>query len=98
MADQERTGRGLRLGEGQEVGGVLECGCNSPAVQGRDPKPVEHEEMERGPDCPGLGHQPIRALQRGDDFRASKAVCGHQRRSQGDVDIEFQLFALESFG
>ena len=32
MADQERAGRGLRLGERQEVGGVLERGRNSPSV------------------------------------------------------------------
>jgi hypothetical protein len=50
MADQERAGRGLRVGDGQEVGGVLERGSNIPASIGRDPKPVEHEEMERGPD------------------------------------------------
>ena len=31
MADQERGGGGLRLGEGQEVRGVLERGRNSPA-------------------------------------------------------------------
>ena len=32
MADQERAGRGLRLGEGQEVGGVFERGRNIPSV------------------------------------------------------------------
>ena len=32
MADQERAGRGLRLGEGQEIGGVLEGGRNSSSV------------------------------------------------------------------
>src|SRR5215831_9863499 len=47
MANQERAGRGLRLGDGQEVRGVLERGCNSPAVQGRGPKPEEHGEMDR---------------------------------------------------
>ena len=33
MADQERAGRGLRLGEGQEVGGVLEPGGNAPRFE-----------------------------------------------------------------
>jgi hypothetical protein len=36
MADEERAGRGLRLGDGQEVGGVLERGRNSTAVRGKD--------------------------------------------------------------
>ena len=36
MADQERAGGGLRLGDGQEVGGGLERGRNSTAVRGRD--------------------------------------------------------------
>jgi hypothetical protein len=77
---------------------VLERGRNSPAGEVRDPKPVKHGEMERGPDCRGLGHEPVRALQRGDDFRIGVAFTGHQRRDQGDVDIELQLFALASFG
>ena len=50
MADQERAGRGLRLDDGEEAGGLLERGRNSPSVDGRDPKPEEHGEMERGPD------------------------------------------------
>ena len=48
MADQEGAGGGLRLGDRQEVGGVLERGCHSGVV--RDPKPVKHGEMDRGPD------------------------------------------------
>src|SRR5262249_35652136 len=32
MADQEWAGRGLRLGEGQEVGGMFERGLNIPSV------------------------------------------------------------------
>jgi hypothetical protein len=54
--------------------------------------------MERAPDCRGLGHEPVRSLQRGDDFRVGEACAGHQRCGQGDVDIELQLFALASFG
>jgi len=54
--------------------------------------------MERGPDCPSLGHEPVRSLQRADDFRIGVAFAGHQRLGQGDVDIELQLFALGSFG
>ena len=98
MADQERAGRGLRLGDRQEVGGMLERGRNSSAAEVRDPKPVEHGEMERSPDRPGLGHEPIRSLQRGDDFRICVAFAGHQRCGQGDVDIELKLQALASFG
>ena len=98
MADQERAGGGLRLGDRQEIRGLLERGRNSPAVQGRDPKPVKHKEMERGPDCRGLGHEPISSLQRGDDLGAGEAFAGPQRRDQSDMDIELQLFALASFG
>jgi len=54
--------------------------------------------MERGPDCCGLGHEPIRSLQRGDSFRVCEAFAGHQRCGQGDVDIELQLLALASLG
>jgi hypothetical protein len=54
--------------------------------------------MERGPDCPSLGHEPVRSLQRGEHFRVRVAFAGHQRCGQGDVDIELQLFALPSFG
>jgi len=50
MGNQERAGRGLRLGDRQEVGGVLERGRNRPSGVVRDPKAVEHEEMDRGPD------------------------------------------------
>ena len=46
MADQVRAGRGLRLGDRQEVGGVLERGRNRPSVVVRDPKPEKHGEME----------------------------------------------------
>ena len=49
MGNQERGGGRLRLGERQEVGGVLKRGCNRPAVEGRDPKPEKHGEMERAP-------------------------------------------------
>ena len=62
MGDQERAGHGLRLGDGQEVRGVLNTGRNIPAIVGRDPKPVEHGEMDRGPDRRGLGYQPVRSL------------------------------------
>ena len=98
MADQERAGGGLRLSDGQEVGGALKRGCNSPAVQSRDPKPVKHGEMERGPDYAGFGHEPIRSLQRGEDFGVSVAFPGHQRCGQGDMDFELQLSALANFG
>ena len=98
MADQERAGRWLRLGDRQEVGGALKRGCNSPAVQSRDPKPVKDGEMQRGPDCRGLGHEPVRSLQRGGDFGVGVAFAGHQRCGQGDVDIELQLLALARFG
>jgi len=54
--------------------------------------------MNRGPDCPGLGHEPIRSLQRGEDFRVGIAFAGHQRLGQNDVDIELELLALASFG
>ena len=77
---------------------MLERGRNRPSVVVRDPKPEKNEEMERGPDRRGLGHEPVRSLQRGGDFRVSVAFAGHQRRDQGDVDIELQLFALASFG
>ena len=50
MPDQERAGRGLLLGERQEVGGVLDPGRNNPAAEVRDPKPEQHGEMERAPD------------------------------------------------
>ena len=98
MGNQERAGGGLRLDERQEVGGVLERNRNSPADVVRGPKQVKHGEMERGPDCPGLGHEPICSFQRGDDFRVCVAFAGHQRRDQGAVDIELQLVALASFG
>ena len=98
MAHQERAGGGLRLSDGQEVGGALKRGSNSPAVQSRDPKPVKHGEMDRCSDCRCLGHEPIRSLQRGEDFGVSVAFPGHQRCGQGDVDSELQLFALTSFG
>ena len=98
MADQERAGGRLRLGDRQEVGGVLERGRNTPAGEGRDPKPPKNGEMDRGPDCPGLGHKPVCSLQRGDDFRVGVAFSGHQRCAQGDVDIELQLLAIASFG
>jgi len=98
MADQERAGRGLRLGERQEVGGVLERGCNSPSVVVIGPKSEKHREMGRAPDCRGLGHEPISSLQRGDDLGAGEAFAGPQRRDQSDMDIELQLFALASFG
>ena len=55
---------------------MLERGRNSSAGEVGDPKPVEHEEMDRSPDCPGLGHEPIRSLQRGDDFRVGVAFAG----------------------
>ena len=96
MADQERAGRGLRLGEGQD--GVLERGRNNPSVAFRDPKSVEHGEMQRGADCPGLGHEPIRSLQHCNDFRVGVTFAGHQRCGQGDLDIELELLALASFG
>ena len=54
--------------------------------------------MERGPDRPGLGHEPVCSLQRHDDLRIGGAFAGHQRLGQGDVDIELQLLALASFG
>ena len=82
MAHQERAGGGLRLSDGQEVGGALKRGCNSPAVQSRDPKPVKHGEMDRCSDCRCLGHEPIRSLQRGEDFGVS-VDPGHQRCGQG---------------
>ena len=75
MTDQEWAGRRLRLGDGQEIGGVLERGRSSPSLEVRDPKPVKHGEMERGPDCPGLGHEPVCSLQRGDDLRISRSLC-----------------------
>ena len=77
---------------------MLERGRNSPSCLARDPKPVKHEEMDRGPDCRGFGHEPIGSLQRGEDFRVGIAFAGHQRLSQGDVDIELTLVALASFG
>ena len=98
MGHQERAGGGLRLGGRQEVGGVLEPGRNSPADEVRGPKPVKDGEMQRGPDCPGLGHEPFCSLQRSDGFRVRVAFAGPQRCGQGDVDIELQLFALASFG
>ena len=98
MADQERAGGGLRLSDRQKVGGTLERGRNSPTGKVRDPKPVEHEEMDRGPDCRGLGHEPVRSLQRGGDLGVGVAFAGHQRLGQGDLDIELQLLALASFG
>jgi len=98
MADQERAGRVLRLGNRQEIGGVLERGRNRLSVVVRGPKPVEHGEMERGPDCPDLGHEAICSLQRGEDFRVGVAFAGYQRCGQGDVDIELQLLALAGFG
>jgi len=98
MADQERAGRWLRLGDRQEVGGVLERGRNSPSSVVRDPKPVEHREMERAPDCAGLGHEPVRSLQRGDGFRVGVASAGHQRCGQRDVDLELELLALANLG
>jgi hypothetical protein len=98
MAHQERAGGGLRLGERQEVGGVLERGGNRPSGKVRDPKAVEHREMERGTDCPGLGHEPICSLQRGEDFRVGEPFAGHQRSGQGDLYIELQLVALASCG
>ena len=55
---------------------MLERGRNRPAVEGGDPKPEKHGEMDRGPDCPGLGHEPVRSLQRGDGFRVGVAFAG----------------------
>jgi hypothetical protein len=52
--------------------------------------------MERGPDCCGLCHEPVRSLQRGDGFRVGVAFAGHQSGGQGDVDIELQALALVS--
>jgi len=77
---------------------MLERGRNRPSVEIRGPQPEEHEEMDRGPDRPGLGHEPVHPLQRGDDLGVGVAFAGHQRCGQGDVDIELQLFALTSFG
>jgi len=54
--------------------------------------------MERGPDRPGLGHEPVCSLQRHDDLRIGGAFAGHQRLGQGDVDVELQLLALAGFG
>jgi hypothetical protein len=54
--------------------------------------------MERGPDCPGLGHEPVCSLHRSDDLGVGVAFAGHQRCGQGDVDIELELSALASFG
>jgi hypothetical protein len=98
MADQERAGRGLRLGWRQEVGGVLERGRHRPSGEVRHPKPPKHGEMERAPDWCGLGHEPVRSLQLGDDLGVCVALTGHQRCGQGDVDIELQLSALAGFG
>jgi hypothetical protein len=86
------------LGKRQEVAGVLEGGGGIPAGAGRYPKPVEHGEMQWGPDYRGLGHEPIGSLQRGDNLGIGVAFAGHQRLGQGDVDVELQLFALASFG
>ena len=77
---------------------MLERSRNSPSALVRDPKSVEHGEVDWGPDCPGFGHEPIRSLQRSDDLRVGVAFAGHHRCGQGDVDVEFQLFALASFG
>ena len=41
MADQERTGGGLRLGQRPVVGGVLERGRDIPSVVVKDPKPLK---------------------------------------------------------
>ena len=98
IANQERAGRGLRLGDRQEIGGMIETGRHSASGVVRDPKPEKHEEMEWGPDRRGLGHEPICSLQRGEDFWIGVAFAGHQRRDQGEVDIELQLLALASFG
>ena len=76
---------------------MLERGRNSPSDVVRGPKPIEHKEMERGPDRRGLGHESICSLQRGEDFRVGLAFAGHQRLGQGDVDIELQLLTLASF-
>jgi hypothetical protein len=65
---------------------------------GRSLVPAKNEEMDGGPRCPGLGHEPVRSLQRGDHFRVGEAFAGHQRCSQGDVDLELQLLALAGFG
>jgi hypothetical protein len=54
--------------------------------------------MQRGADCPGLGHEPIRSLQHCNDFRVGVTFAGHQRCGQGDLDIELELLALASFG
>ena len=39
MADQERAGRGLRLGDRQEVDGMLERGRNSPRLKSKSQSP-----------------------------------------------------------
>ena len=59
MADQERAGGGLQLGQRPEVGGAFERGRDIPSVVVRDPKPLKDGKMERGSDCRGLGHEPV---------------------------------------
>jgi len=41
MADQERAGGGLQLGQRPEVGGAFERGRDIPSVVVRDPKPLK---------------------------------------------------------
>ena len=98
MADQERARRGLRLGDRQEIGSAFQRGCNCASVEGRDPKPVKHKEVERGTNRAGLGDEAICSLQRGNGFGIRVAFAGHQRCGQRDVDIELKLVALASFG
>jgi len=56
MADQARAGRGLRLGDGQEAGGVLERGRNCPADVVREPKPPKNREMDVGSKNSAVGY------------------------------------------
>ena len=62
------------MGQRPEVGGVLERGRDIPSVVVRDAKPLKDGKKERGSDRRGLGHEPVRSLQRGDDFRIRVAI------------------------
>jgi len=48
--------------------------------------------MERGPDCRGLGHEPVRSVQDREDLRVRVAFAGHQRpASSGNCSVGGKL-------
>ena len=98
MADQERAGRGLRLGDRQEVGGVLERGRNSPAVELETQSPYSTEKWSGVPTDAVSVTSRLARSSAATVSGSGVAFAGHQRCGQGDVDIELQLLALASFG